>query len=55
MGKNVRSRLPRKSSPEGIRARLDARLAEYESPVPNGNGNRVQLHRKPGSTNRRKH
>ena len=45
---------PRKSSPKGMRARLDARLAEYLPEISKG-GSGTQHHNRPGSLNPRKH
>jgi hypothetical protein len=45
--------LPRKSSPDGMAARLAARLAAFQQEVPKGGGG-TQRHNRPGSLNPRK-
>ena len=46
--------LPRKSSPEGMRARLAARIKDFVPEVSKG-GSGTQRHNRPGSLNPRKH
>lgn len=50
---NRRRHLPRKSSPKGMQARLDIRLANYEPEIQKG-GAGTQHHCRPGSLNPRK-
>jgi hypothetical protein len=52
--KTRRSNRPRKSSPKGMQARLDARIAAFVPEIQKG-GAGTQRHVKPGSLNPRKH
>ena len=50
---NRRSNFPRKSSPKGIDARLEAKAKEFVPEIPKGGAGTLRCH-KPGSRNPRK-